>query len=54
VENAQNSKTPIHVLADKIAKYFVPSIIILALGTMIFWYILAGTEYGNELLATAG
>ncbi len=40
VENASASKAPISRLADKIASYFVPAVIIIALITFIIWLIL--------------
>lgn len=40
VENASASKAPISRLADKIASYFVPAVIIIALITFIIWLII--------------
>ncbi len=38
VQEAQGSKAPIQALADKVAAIFVPSVILIALITMIVWY----------------
>ncbi len=37
VEEAQNSKPPIQKLADKIVIYFIPTVLIIAIFTYIFW-----------------
>ena len=46
VENAQNNKAPIQGYADKISKYFVPSIILIAILTWIFWFAYAFSALG--------
>ena len=39
VEEAQGSKVPIQKFADKITSYFVPAVIVLAIGTFILWIV---------------
>ena len=41
VQSAQTSRAPIQRLADKIAGYFVPTILVLGLGTFGIWMILS-------------
>lgn len=38
VEEAQGSKAPIQKLADKVSEYFVPVVILIALGTFLYWF----------------
>lgn len=38
VEEAQSSKVPIQALADKITRYFVPIVFILAILSFVFWF----------------
>lgn len=45
VEQAQGSKAPIQSLADKIASYFVPVVIGIALITFLLWYIFGGVSF---------
>jgi Cu+-exporting ATPase len=50
VEEAQGSRAPIQRLADTVASYFVPAVIIIALASSLTWYfagglILKGTPY---------
>jgi len=40
VQEAQGSKAPIQRIADSISSYFVPIVIMLAIATFAFWYVL--------------
>jgi Cu+-exporting ATPase len=56
VEDAQGSKAPIQRFADKVASYFVPSVILIAMAAFAFWYtlgvpVLAGTPYIQSYLS---
>ncbi|GAB4293112.1 MAG: heavy metal translocating P-type ATPase [Ignavibacteriaceae bacterium] len=42
VEEAQGSKAPIQALADKVASVFVPAVILIALGTFLYWLFITG------------
>jgi Cu+-exporting ATPase len=44
VKEAQSSKAPIQRLADMVASYFVPAVLILAIITFIFWYLNASSN----------
>ncbi|MGH8937304.1 MAG: heavy metal translocating P-type ATPase [Acidimicrobiia bacterium] len=39
VEEAQASKAPIQRLADKVASYFVPAVIFIAIATFVIWFV---------------
>jgi Cu+-exporting ATPase len=41
VEEAQASKAPIQLLADKVAQYFVPVVIVIAISAFGFWFLIA-------------
>ena len=43
VENAQGSKAPIAKMADVISSYFVPVVIVLALGSSLAWFLAGQT-----------
>jgi Cu+-exporting ATPase len=56
VEEAQGSKAPIQRFADRVASYFVPSVILIAMAAFAFWYtlgipLLAGTPYIQSYLS---
>ena len=50
VESAQSAKAPIQGVADKIAKYFVPTIVVLAILAWIFWFSFTFSPRGEEKL----
>ena len=50
VETAQSAKAPIQGAADNIARYFVPTIVTLAILTWTFWFTIAYSDYGLENL----
>jgi Cu+-exporting ATPase len=54
VEGAQNAKAPIQGLADKIAKYFVPFIILLSIITWIVWFAYSYSRAGIEHIMLNG
>ncbi|KAF9961318.1 hypothetical protein BGZ70_008325 [Mortierella alpina] len=49
VEDAQTSKAPIQAYADKIAGYFVPTVILMALLTFTIWMIISHTVADEKL-----
>ncbi|MBP7216726.1 MAG: copper-translocating P-type ATPase [Candidatus Omnitrophica bacterium] len=50
VENAQSSKAPIQEVADVIAAYFVPSVLVIAVAALVVWLLL-GTGIAFALTA---
>jgi Cu+-exporting ATPase len=48
VEHAQGAKAPIQGVADTIAKYFVPTIVVLAILSLIFWFSFIYSSAGEE------
>ncbi|KAI0716046.1 copper P-type ATPase CtaA [Cerioporus squamosus] len=51
VEEAQTSKAPIQAFTDKVAGYFVPTVISLSLFTFIAWMIISHAVSDNDLPA---
>ena len=49
VEEAQGSKAPIQRLADLVASYFVPAVIVIALLSLGFWLFIAGKGFAFAL-----
>ena len=51
VEEAQVGKAPLQRLADRVSAYFVPAVILIAIGSALFWYFVAGIGLAFSLLA---
>ena len=51
VEEAQVGKAPLQRLADRVSAYFVPSVIVIATASGLFWYFVAGIGLAFSLLA---
>ncbi|KAF9278811.1 hypothetical protein BGZ88_000339 [Linnemannia elongata] len=49
VEDAQTSKAPIQAYADKIAGYFVPTVILMAMLTFVVWMVISHTMVEEKL-----
>ncbi len=52
VEEAQGSKAPIQRLVDRVSEYFVPAVIIISLGTFVYWYFFAPAIVGDQSIFT--
>lgn len=50
VEEAQGSKAPIQHLADKVAAVFVPSVVLIAIITFVFWLIIEQGDFSSALM----
>jgi Cu+-exporting ATPase len=51
VEEAQASKAPIQLLADKVSLYFVPAVMLIAAAAFAYWLIVAGSSFVFALTA---
>jgi len=51
VEEAQAGKAPLQRLADRVSAYFVPSVILIATASGLFWYLAGGIGLAFSLLA---
>ncbi len=51
VEEAQVGKAPLQRIADRVSAYFVPSVILIATASGLFWYFVAGIGLAFSLLA---
>jgi Cu+-exporting ATPase len=51
VEEAQMARAPIQRLADRVAAYFVPAVIVIAVGAGLGWYFLGGFTLNYAMLA---
>lgn len=51
VEDAQGSKAPVQRLADKISGVFVPTVLLIALGTFLIWYFVKG-DFTHALVSS--
>jgi len=51
VEEAQIGKAPLQRLADRVSAFFVPSVILIATASGLFWYFVAGIGLAFSLLA---
>ena len=50
VQDAQHSKVPVQLLADKVTAVFVPIVIVLALLTFAFWMVFPGTAQNISIV----
>jgi len=52
VEEAQGSRAPIQRFADTVSAYFVPAVILIAVLTFAYWYVIAGAAFEFSLMLT--
>ncbi len=50
VEEAQAGKAPIQRLVDKVAEYFVPAIVAIAIASSLLWYLIGGISATTSVL----
>ena len=53
VENAQGTKVPIQAFADRVTAVFVPAVLVIAVGTLLLWFLLPDTMRGLITSASA-
>lgn len=51
IEDAQSSKAPIQAFADRIASWFVPLVIAIAIVTFLVWFFVLGSTFAYALMA---
>jgi Cu+-exporting ATPase len=51
VEEARTGKAPMQKMADQVAKYFVPAVVIVAVSSALSWYFIGGIGLTFSLLA---
>lgn len=51
VEEAQAARAPIERLADTVASYFVPVVVVIAIGALLGWSLIARTEFNYAFTA---
>lgn len=55
VQRTQTSKAPIQRLADRIASWFVPSVVVIAIAVFCIWYWpVTGGDLGKSIMTTCG
>jgi len=50
VQEAQGSKAPIQHLADRVSSVFVPAIIVIAISTLLIWWLGVGTDFTTAMI----
>ncbi len=50
VEQAQGSKASMQRLADRVSAVFVPVVMLIAVGTLLAWWLLAGAGFGKAMM----
>lgn len=53
VQEAQGSKAPVQRTADKIARFFVPAVLIISILTMVIWILIGGSEMLPKAILSA-